>query len=227
MRKIYVYIIGIVALLSCASCSKRAEYDQVLGLISKVNVFSEGSGSTQVGVFSNTDWTVEMTPVVDWASIDRFSGHKSGYLVFDYAANYGRARFVYLIFKAGGQVDTMKMYQNSHIADADCVLTLSGSSLTPTSEGEIIDIPFTTNLIYDLNDMYLTLQYAPEDVIPETPWVRLLEVTVDNVKIEVLPNTTGAVRKTYMQISHTDAGDYDSKVGDTVSSNVITIVQTL
>ena len=70
-----------MVLLLAASCDPKAEYDQTLGLLSEYNVLSASGGSTQVAVFSNTDWTVAMDHQVDWASIDRFNGHKSGYLV--------------------------------------------------------------------------------------------------------------------------------------------------
>ena len=71
MKKILLYVMVLLAALSCA---KKAEYDQTLGLLSKYNVLSKDGGSTQVAVFSNTSWTVEMDRQVDWASIDRFNG---------------------------------------------------------------------------------------------------------------------------------------------------------
>lgn len=221
MKKI-LYCIMIV--FAAVSCAKDAEYNQTLGLLSRYNKLSADGGSTQVAVFSNTNWTVEMEEPVSWASIDRFKGYKSGYLVFDYEINYGRARRVNLIFKAGGETMILSMYQSARIDDSDCELDLDASSLTPSASGATEIIPFETNLIYLLDEMYLTLTY-PEGQEPETPWITLKSVELDNICIEIAPNNTGAVRTANMRLTHTDAGSYDSEVGDSVYSNTITITQ--
>ncbi len=222
MKKIAIYI---MVLLAAASCAKKAEYNQTLGLLSEYNILSASGGSTQVAVFSNTSWTVEMDRQVDWASIDRFSGHKSGYLVFDYEVNYGRARRVILVFKAGGEMRTLNMYQNAFISDSDCELDLDISSIEAPATGMSIDIPFETNLVYDLDDMYLTLTY-PEGQEPEIPWITLSSVELDKVSLEIAPNTTGAPRTANLRLTHTDAGSYNSTVGDSVYSNTIPVSQT-
>ena len=225
MKKLTLYII--VALLAGVSCSKKAEYNQTLGLLSEYNSLSAGGGSTQVAVFSNTDWTVEMDRQVSWASIDRFGGHKSGYLVFDFEANYGRARRVILVFKAGGETRTLNMYQAAYLSDSKCVMTLGGtSSIAVSAEGSEEVIPFTTNLVYLLDEMFLTLTYPPEVEEPEQPWISLKSVESDKVTLEIAPNTTGQLRTANVKLSHTDAGSLDSVEGDTIYSNTVTIVQT-
>lgn len=222
MKKIIFYIL---VLLAAASCSKKAEYDQTLGLLSKYNVLDSGGGSTQVAVFSNTSWTVEFDHPVSWASIDRFSGFKTGHLVFDYEINYGRARRVLLVFKAGDQTRTLNMYQSGLIADSDVVMRLDAASISIQPDGMTQVIPFETNLVYNLDEMYLTFTY-PEGQEPETPWITLKSVEKDNICIEVAPNTAGGVRMANMRLAHTDAGSYDSTEGDTLYSNTITVVQT-
>ena len=223
MKKIALYI---VMILAATSCSKPAEYDQTLGLLSEYNVLSNAGGSTQVAVFSNTSWTVEMDRSVSWASIDRLSGDKCGYLVFDYEINYGRARRVVLVFKAGGETRTLNMYQSARFADADCIMTFGTSSVAATADGATEVIPFTTNLVYDLADMYLTVSYPPGQE-PASPWITLKSVERDNVALDIAPNTTGAVRTANVRLTHTDAGSYDSTEGDTIYSNTLTVVQTL
>ena len=216
-----------MALLLAASCAQKAEYDQTLGLLSEYNVLSASGGSTQVAVFSNTDWTVAMDRQVDWASIDRFNGHKSGYLVFDYEINYGRARRVLLVFKAGDQTRTLNMYQSGLVSDSDVVMDLDvSSSIVAPAGGETKIIPFNTNLVYNLDEMYLTLTY-PAGQEPETPWIILDKVEEDNICIEILPNDTGVARTANVRLTHTDAGAYNSTEGDTLYSNTITVVQTL
>lgn len=223
MKKIILYI---TLLLAALGCQQKAEYNQTLGLLSKYNVLDSGGGSTQVAVFSNTDWTVEFDHPVSWASIDRFGGHKTGYLNFDYEVNYGRARRVNLVFKAGDQTRILSMYQSQHINDSDCEMELGGdATINVDATGATKSIPFNTNLIYNLDEMYLTLTY-PEGQEPETPWIILKKVQADKVEIEIAPNATGASRTANMRISHTDAGSYNSTEGDTVDSNVITVVQT-
>ncbi len=221
MKKILYYILIIFAAVSCA---KDAEYNQTLGLMSRYNKLSADGGSTQVAVFSNTNWTVEMEEPVSWASIDRFKGYKSGYLVFDYEINYGRARRVNLIFKAGGETIILSMYQAARLSDSDCDMTLGVSSLTPSKDGSTEIIPFETNLIYLLDEMYLTLTY-PEGQEPETPWITLKSVELHNICIEIAPNNTGAARTANMRLTHIDAGAFDSEEGDTVYSNTITVTQ--
>ena len=127
MKKIILFI---TVLLAAVGCEKKAEYNQTLGLLSKYNVLPASGGRTQVAVFSNTSWAVEMDREVSWASIDRFNGYKSGYLVFDYEVNYGRARRVILVFTAGGQTRTLNMYQQGYFSDSECVMKLGVSSLS-------------------------------------------------------------------------------------------------
>ena len=222
MKKITLYIMTLLAALSRA---KNAEYDQTLGLLSEYNVLSADGGSTQVAVFSNTDWTVEMDNPVSWASIDRLGGSKCSYLVFDFEANFGRARRVLLVFHAGGETMTLNMYQKGRFSDSECQMTLQTSSLAVSAEGGTEVIPFSTNLVYSLDEMFLTLSY-PEGQEPAAPWISLKSVEKDKITIEVAPNTTGALRQAKVRISHTDAGSYDSTLGDTIFSNTLDVIQT-
>lgn len=223
MKKFTLYILVLFSALSCMR--QKAEYDQTLGLLSEYNILSKDGGSTQVAVFSNTSWTVEMDRQVSWASIDRFGGYKSGYLVFDFDINYGRARRVILVFKAGDKTMTLNMYQSPRFNDSDCVLDLDSDGIKVSAAGSTETIPFSTNLVYDLDDMYLTLSY-PEGEEPSTPWITLKSVEKDKVTIDIAPNTSGASRTANLKISHTDAGSYDSTDGDTVYSNTIKVEQT-
>ena len=224
MKKIAFLMAALFSAFSCME--QKAEYDQTLGLLSEYNILSADGGSTQVAVFSNTAWTVEMDRQVSWASIDRFGGYKTGYLVFDFDVNYGRARRVILVFRAGDQTKTLNMYQNARFSDSDCEMTLGGSaSITVPMEGETVEIPFSTNLIYNLDEMYLTLSY-PEGEEPETPWITLKSVEKDNITVEIAPNPAGVSRMANLKLSHTDAGSYDSTEGDTIHSNIITVLQT-
>ncbi len=223
MKKFTLYILVLFSALSCMK--QKAEYDQTLGLLSEYNILSKDGGSTQVAVFSNTSWTVEMDRQVSWASIDRFGGYKSGYLVFDFDINYGRARRVILVFKAGDKTMTLNMYQSPHFNDSDCVLDLDSDGIKVSAAGSTETITFNTNLVYDLDDMFLTLSY-PEGEEPSTPWISLRSVEKDKVTIDIAPNTSGADRTADLKISHTDAGSYDSTDGDTVYSNTIKVEQT-
>ena len=222
MKKIALYILVLLSALSCVE--QKAEYDQTLGLLSKYNILSKDGGSTQVAVFSNTDWTVEMDHPVSWASIDRFGGHKSGYLVFNYEINYGRARRVVLVFKAGEETMTLNMYQSARFNDSDCVLDLDISSINAPAAGKTEVISFETNLVYELDEMFLTITY-PEGQEPANPWITLKSVELDNVVLEIAPNNTGAERTANVRLTHMDAGSYDSTEGDSVYSNTINVVQ--
>lgn len=222
MKKIALILLALLAAVSCTE--HKAEYDQTLGLLSEYNILSKDGGSTQVAVFSNTSWTVEMDRQVSWASIDRFGGYKSGYLVFDFDVNYGRARRVILVFKAGDKTMTLNMYQNARFEDSDCVLNFGTTDIAAPANGSTEEIPFNTNLVYDLEDMFLTFSY-PEGQEPSAPWITLKSVETNKVTIEIAPNSTGAERTVKMKLSHTDAGGYDSTEGDTVYSNTVTIVQ--
>lgn len=223
MKKFTFYILVFFSALSCME--QKAEYDQTLGLLSEYNILSKDGGSTQVAVFSNTSWTVEMDRQASWASIDRFGGYKSGYLVFDFDINYGRARRVILVFRAGDKTMTLNMYQSPRFNDSDCVLDLDSDGIAVSAAGSTETIPFSTNLVYDLEDMYLTLTY-PEGQEPSSPWITLKSVDIDKVTIEIAPNTSGADRTAYLRLSHTDAGSYNSTDGDTVYSNTIKVDQT-
>ena len=221
MKRIILYII---VLLTALSCREKAEYDQTLGLMSEYNVLSADGGSTQVPVFSNTSWTVEMDREVSWASIDRFGGEKCSYLVFDWEINYGRSRRVILVFKAGGETRTLNMYQSARYSDDKCVMKLTPAQINPTAEGGEVELDFNTNLVYNLDEMFLTLTYPPGQE-PQSPWITLKSVTKDKVTVVIAPNTTGNDRKANLRISHTDAGAYDSTEGDMISSDPVTVVQ--
>ncbi|MBO4670951.1 MAG: BACON domain-containing protein [Bacteroidales bacterium] len=221
MKRIALFIL---MLLAAVSCREKYEYNQTLGLLSEYNVLSNSGGSTQVAVFSNTSWTVELDHPVAWASIDRFNGIKSGYLVFDYDVNYGRSRRVILVFKAGDQTRTLNMFQQSFLSDSECEMTLDATTLDVPAAGAAQDIKFSTNLVYNLDEMFLTLSY-PEGQEPEAPWITLKGVEKDKVSIEIAPNNTGTERTANLKLSHTDAGVYDSTEGDTIYSNTVKIVQ--
>lgn len=222
MKKILLYTL---ALLAAVSCYEKAEYNQTLGLLSEYNILSADGGSTQVAVFSNTEWTVEFDREVSWASIDRFNGIKSGYLVFDYEVNFGRARRVVLVFKAGDQTRTLNMYQSGKIGDSDCEMNLDIAQIDAPAAGLTVEIPFNTNLVYLLDEMFLTLTY-PEGQEPSSPWITLKSVELDKVTVEIAPNSSGADRMANMRLTHTDAGSYNSTEGDDVYSNTVTVVQT-
>lgn len=223
MKKIILFAI---LLLGAVSCLKESEYNQTLGLLSNYNLLKYAGGSTQVAVFSNTDWTVSMEPKVSWASIDRFSGHKTGHIVFDYEINYGRARRTLLVFKAADKTMTLNMYQEAYLADEDCTMKLDVTSIDATAEGETVEIPFETNLIYNLDEMYLTITY-PTGEEPEEDWIILKSVEETKITIEIAPNTTGAERIANVRLSHTDAGSIESTEGDTIYSETFSVAQTL
>lgn len=226
MKKLVLYIL---ALAASASCYQKAEYNQTLGLLSEYNVLSNAGGSTQVAVFSNTAWSVEMDRQVSWASIDRFDGIKSGYLVFDYEINYGRARRVILVFKAtdaNGEVQTrtLNMYQQGRFSDSDCIMALDANTIEAPAAGTTEVIPFSTNLVYNLDEMFLSVSY-PEGQEPQTPWITLKSVEKDKITIEVLPNTATDARRANIRLAHTDAGSYNSTEGDTIYSNTVSVLQ--
>ena len=211
--------------MAVVSCVPSFEYEQTLGLLHEYNQLSENGGSTQVAVFSNTNWTVEMDRPCDWASIDRLSGEKCGYLTFDFDVNYGRARRVILVFRAGDQVRTLNMYQASPIADSDCVMDLDASSINAPAEGLVQEIKFETNIACHIHEMFLTITY-PQGQEPEQPWITLKSIDEDKVSLEIAPNTTGAQRNANVRLTHLDAGAIDATEGDPVYSNTISVVQT-
>ena len=215
-----------MVLLAALSCREKAEYDQTLGLMSEYNVLSADGGSTQVPVFSNTSWTVEMDREVSWASIDRFNGEKCSYLVFDWEINYGHSRRVILVFHAGGETRTLNMYQSARYSNDKCVMTLTSPQINANAEGKEVEMDFDTNLVYNLDEMFLTLSYPPGEE-PQTPWITLKSLTKDKVIVVIAPNTTGKDRTANLRVSHTDAGAYyDSTEGDTISSDPVKVVQT-
>lgn len=207
-----------------ASCAKDAEYDQTLGLFSKYNVLSAAGGQTDVAVFSNTDWTVKMDRECTWASIDRFSGHKSGRVIFNFDVNYGRSRRVILEFQAGGETRTINMFQSAGLENSEVVLKIGVNSITPAAAGETVELPFETNLIYDLDVLYLTITY-PEGQQPSSDWITLSSVTKDKLVLKVAPNTTGEERVANLRVTHMSAGAYDDTEGDPYDSNVLSVVQ--
>ena len=222
MKKIILYIVAFMAVVSCVP---SFEYEQTLGLLHEYNLLSENGGSTQVAVVSNTNWTVEMDRPCDWASIDRLSGEKCGYLTFDFDVNYGRSRRVILVFRSGDQVRTLNMYQKSPLADDDCIMDLDASSINAPAEGLVQEIKFETNIACHIPEMFLTITY-PQGQEPEQPWITLKSIDEDKVSLEIAPNTTGAQRNANVRLTHVDAGLIDATEGDPVYSNTISVVQT-
>ena len=98
---------------SAAACSKVDPFDGPLGLQSRRIVLPAETGVTPIMVYSNTTWTVTMTPKVSWAGLDRLSGKGSSGVYFSYSANYGDEREVALAFEAGGVRDTVVIVQNT------------------------------------------------------------------------------------------------------------------
>lgn len=212
----------IAALVMLVACDKPIEYNQTLGLLSEYNVLKAEGGSTDVAVFSNTNWTVKMQSPAEWASIDRLSGEGCSRVIFSFERNYGRSRRVVLEFQAKDEVRTLNMYQNSGIADADVKMNILNPSYDAPAEGGEKDFMFDTNLIYDLERMELNVAYNGDDV---TPWVHLVSVSADKVVVSLDKNDTGAPRQAKVKVSHTDEGSWNSTMGDTLYSNEINITQ--
>ena len=147
---------------------------------------------------------------------------------FDYEINYGRARRTILVFKAGDKTMTLNMYQAGHFDDDECIMNLDveDNKIDATAEGKIVEIPFETNLVYNLDEMFLTITY-PSDQEPEQDWIILRSVEETKVTIEVAPNTTGEDRTAKVKLTHIDAGSLKATEGDPVHSNTLTVVQTL
>lgn len=224
MRKQILYVICAAALLA-AGCEKPAGYNQPLGLFSEYNKLGSAGGVTDVPVFSNTDWTVAPDREASWFSIDRFKGHGCDRVMFNYEVNYGRARRVILVFTAtGGETRSINMYQEAGIADSDVVLKFESSTLLPVGAGETLELPFKTNLIYNLDELYLTITY-PEGQEPDADWITLDSVTAEKAVLTIAPNTTDGPRTANVRMSHTDAGALKAEEGDTVHSNVLSVVQ--
>lgn len=219
MRNIYMLI---AALAMIVACDKPIEFEHALGLMSDYNILPAEGGSTDVPVFSNTDWTARLQQPVKWASLDRLAGEGCSRVVFTYERNFGRSRRVILEFQANGEVRTLNMYQEGAIADADCVLEILNPLYTAPAEGGEKTFSFNTNLIYDLERFSLDIIYEVE---PESDWIHLVKVSEDKVIVSLDPNTTGEARKANVRVVHTDEGGYDSTVGDALYSNVITITQ--
>ena len=219
MKKIYM-LIALLAML--VACDKPIEYNQTLGLLSEYNVLKADGGSTDVAVFSNTNWTVKFLSEAKWASIDRLAGEGCSRVVFSFERNYGRSRRVVLEFKAMDEVRTLNMYQSGSIADADVVMEILNPTCSLTSEATQKDFMFNTNLIYDLDRMELSVAYNGEI---QEPWVHLVSVSSNKVVVQVDKNETGAPREAKVKVSHTDEGSWNSTMGDTLYSNEINITQ--
>lgn len=219
MRKIYTLIFAIVTLVAC---DKPIEFERTLGLMSDYNVLSSSGGSTDVPVFSNTSWTAKLQQPVKWAALDRLAGEGCSRVVFSYERNYGRSRRVILEFQAKDEVKTLNMYQESAIADADCVIEILNPLYEAPAEGGEKAFSLNTNLIYDLERFSLDVIYEVE---PAADWLHLVSVSTDEVVVLLDKNETGALRKANVKLAHTDAGAYNSTMGDTLYSNVITITQ--
>ena len=219
MRKIYMLI---AALAMLVACDKPIEYNQTLGLLSEYNVLQAEGGSTDVGVFSNTSWTVKFLSEAEWASIDRLAGEGCSRVIFNFERNYGRSRRVVLEFRAKDEVRTLNMYQSGGIADADVKMNIPSSSYDAPVEGGEKTFMFETNLIYDLKRMELDVAYNGNDV---APWIHLVNVSADKVIISIDKNESGAPRQAKVRVSHTDEGAWNSTIGDTLYSNEINITQ--
>ena len=130
-----------------------------------------------------------------------------------------------LVCKAGDETRTLNMYQSARISDSDCVLDLDATAIEAPAAGKTVEIPFSTNLVYNLDEMFLTLTY-PEGQEPAKPWITLKGVEKEKVTVEVAPNDAGMTRTANLRLSHTDAGSYNSTEGDTVHSNTVLFLQT-
>lgn len=220
MRKIIYLLVAMFTVL--ASCEKPIEYNQTLGLLSEYNKLDAAGGSTDVGVFSNTTWTVKFQEPAFWASIDRLSGEGCGRVIFDYEQNLGRSRRVILEFRAGNELMTLNMYQAAAIANEDVVMKFMNTNYSAPKEGGEGVFTFQTNLIYDMDRFGAEVTY---EIAPDSEWVHLVGVTDKEVRFKVDPNTTGLDRKANLKLTHTDAGAYNSVQGDVLYSDTISITQ--
>lgn len=218
MRKL-IYVLCLLSVL-CA-CSKKAQYNQPLGLMSEVNVLSSDGGMTPVPVFSNTSWTASFNTPVSWASLDRLGGSGCDQVKFYYESNYGRSRKVTLHFVTAEKSLDLLMFQKAGISDDDVVMTFPIVSGNYDKLARSVEVPFTTNL-YSTDEFVYEVDYPGDD----KGWLSNFRYANGNICFNMNANTGVSERTATISIAHTDAGSsYDAKSGTTLHSNTFTITQ--
>ena len=186
-----------------ASCDMPYEIEQPLGVTTKTVKLQARAGETPVVVYAAGDWTADLTENVDWASIDRLKGHGLSEIKFAYSQNFGAARKVGIIFYSSKEIpDTVMMIQAA--GNEKPIFQFTKEEVTaPKNQGKIV-LGFKTDLIYDMEDILSEVEYDQED---SKDWISNVEITAENVTLDIAENSTGMDRTATLKLTHTDAAD--------------------
>ena len=186
---------GIAALaflwiLALASCQKDFEWDVPLAVTQKRLNLTSATGSTHIQVYATDNWTVRFAEAVEWASLSKLSGKKTGDFVFAYSGNYGVARDVQVVIDTeAGMTDTITIVQAGDITDP--MLLIPSETLAVEAGQTEASTPLETNLKYDLGRIRTSVDYVGEG---QQDWVRSVTFDEQTLKVELLPNTQPEAR---------------------------------
>lgn len=143
------------------ACQKTFELELPLAVTSNRLNLTKDAGSTHILVYSTGKWSAQLTENVKWASINKLSGEGNADIVFSYAANYGIARKVGVVFSSGGLRDTVMLVQAGTVTEAAINFTNRSASLI--SAASTITVPLTTNSKYDIEDVKVRVSYDGDE----------------------------------------------------------------
>lgn len=198
-------IASAAALFLTVSCDKPYELDLPLAVTTRDIQLQKEAGKTPVIVYSTGEWTARLTENVDWASLDKLSGFGNHQVVFSYAANYGVARQVGIIFATSEKTDTVLMTQAGTLTETK--FTLGSGAVNCLKGAGRVTIPVSTDLLYGMDAYNVDVNYIHAQAEEEggdtkahihysepDGWISDVALTAKAASFNVAENNTGEIR---------------------------------
>lgn len=209
MKKVAYILLFVLLLASCAK--KEFIYDNPLSLSAVRNELPAASGSTQVIVYANGDWTASLPDDCDWASLEQGKGHGLGEFIFNWSTNGGAVRKTTVTVVSGLLRTKIEMVQKSGAGVP--TITFPYSSVRVARVGGRAVIPFETNIpSSEIGKARLSVSNSSGTVVD---WVKNASLYAGALGFDMEANDGTATRSAIFTIEYTD--DIGSKVTSKVT----------
>ena len=218
MRNLLTYIVLAGVALAAASCDRKYEIIDTLGVSSHTLKLAETPGETHIAVYSTGEWSVALERNVDWASLSKLSGNGLGDFVFSWSANYGTSRSVDILVSRDNITERIRVIQAGYVSSP--FIRLGLAKLMLPRQGASFSVPISTNLSSSLAQFKAKAVYYGASSRPDTlevgsdnpkAWISSCTFAEDKVAFSIKPNSTGARREAALICYMKDAAGLETR----------------
>lgn len=173
-----LYIFLTLALL--AACQEKFPYLHPLTLSTASVTMPAAGGRHVIMVYTEGEWTAEMSGQVNWASIENISGTGMGGVVFNCVENKGMSRSVDVIVHSGEHADTIVMNQAAGVSSPS--VSFERSTVRIPAAALRVSVGFNKNI----DDLSVCSSWEIVDGLgQQVSWITDVAVSKDSMSFNV------------------------------------------